>query len=410
MFQRFFKISLIITLVLLLLLPSSVVFSQDSPEEEEEEEFTPTTLMPFNVEAKAAILVEAETGNVLYAKNPDEPMPPASIVKMMTLLLAFEALESGQADWDDIAVTSEKAWRDTRGNVSQIYLNVGQEVTYRELIEGISIVSANDASIVLAEFLAGSETAFVNRMNQRAQELGMTNTRFRNSHGLPAEGQEYMSARDIALLAQVIVNNQPKILEFDSRPEYTFNNIRQDNFNKLPRRYPGADGIKTGSTTAAGYSLAGTAKPDDVRLLSVVLNTESDAARLNITTQLLDYGFHNFTREEVFSPGDIVDTIPIKGGKEREIEITVSSPLKAMVPINERDAVEIVKNMEEAPAAPIAKGDTLGTVQVVMDDIVMSETYLVAAEDVARANIFTRAFRFVGDFFSNLIKGIGRSD
>ncbi len=409
MFQRFFKISLIITLVLLLLLPSSVVFSQDSPEEEEEE-FTPTTLMPFNVEAKAAILVEAETGNVLYAKNPDEPMPPASIVKMMTLLLAFEALESGQADWDDIAVTSEKAWRDTRGNVSQIYLNVGQEVTYRELIEGISIVSANDASIVLAEFLAGSETAFVNRMNQRAQELGMTNTRFRNSHGLPAEGQEYMSARDIALLAQVIVNNQPKILEFDSRPEYTFNNIRQDNFNKLPRRYPGADGIKTGSTTAAGYSLAGTAKPDDVRLLSVVLNTESDAARLNITTQLLDYGFHNFTREEVFSPGDIVDTIPIKGGKEREIEITVSSPLKAMVPINERDAVEIVKNMEEAPAAPIAKGDTLGTVQVVMDDIVMSETYLVAAEDVARANIFTRAFRFVGDFFSNLIKGIGRSD
>ncbi|HOQ00733.1 MAG TPA: D-alanyl-D-alanine carboxypeptidase family protein [Acetivibrio clariflavus] len=210
----------------------------------------------FESSASSAILVEASTSQVLYEKNSDVPMPPASITKVMTLLLGFEAISKGDANWDDLVNVSENAWR-MEG--SKMFLELGSKVPYRDIIKGISIVSANDGCVALAEHLSGSEKAFVALMNQRAKELGMTNSTFKNCTGLPEEGH-VLSAKDIATLSLYLVQNYPEILEIESTKEFTFNNIRQFNRNPLLGVYEGADGLKTGWTEEAGYCLVATAK------------------------------------------------------------------------------------------------------------------------------------------------------
>jgi D-alanyl-D-alanine carboxypeptidase (penicillin-binding protein 5/6) len=214
----------------------------------------PVSAQNFNTVAEYAALMEVSTGQFLYVKNADEPRPPASITKIMTLLLAFEALERGDINWDTKTIVSERAWRI---GGSSMFLEVDTEVTVEELINGIIIVSANDGCVAMAELLAGSEEAFAQRMNQRAQELGLKQTQFQNSTGMPAENH-YMSARDIAILARELITKHPRILEIAQKREYTYNNIRQHNLNPLIGRFKGADGLKTGSTPQSGYSLVGT--------------------------------------------------------------------------------------------------------------------------------------------------------
>lgn len=389
------KTAVILTLALILSLPGGVAVGAPTAD-----------LMPFEVEAEAAILMEAETGSILYAKNADKALPPASITKMMTQLLAFEALQEGRAHLEDIIVTSEKAWR-LKG--SSMYLNVGQQVTFRDLITGISVVSANDACIAVAEHLTGSEEHFVRAMNERAETLGMTNTRFENSTGLPAAGH-YMSARDIAILSREIVLNQPELLKLEGQMSFTFNGITQENRNPLLGRYTGADGLKTGWTGEAGYCLAATAVQNDVRLIAVILGTAEEKVRENVTRQLLDYGFRNFALEVIYSPGDIAGEVPLQRGRERELKVTVASPLKVMVPVGQSSPVELVQNIPETPVAPVSQGDKVGMVQVMVDGYVVNEGALVAAEDVRQANIFVRLFRFAVDFVRNLIESRGRSD
>jgi serine-type D-Ala-D-Ala carboxypeptidase (penicillin-binding protein 5/6) len=400
MLQRVRQFTLILLIVISLALPGGMIFAtpgegNDAP-----------ALMPFDVDATAAFVMEPETGSTLYAKNADDPLPPASITKMMTQLLAFEALQEGRAKLDDIVVISEKAWR--LGG-STMFLNVGQEVTFGDLLVGISVVSANDACIAVAEHLTGSEELFVKMMNERAATLGMTNTRFENSTGLPSAGH-YMSARDIALLGQEIVLHQRELLQLESQISFTFNDISQKNRNPLLGRYTGADGLKTGWTNEAGFCLAATAVQNDIRLIAVALGTESESARLNVTRQLLDYGFRNFVMQVLLTPGEIAGEVPLLNGRERELKVTVAAPLKAMVPAGQDVPVELVKNLTGTPTAPISQGDKVGMMQVVVDGYVVNEGALVAAEDVRQANIFVRGFRFVLDFFKGLIQKIGRSE
>jgi len=244
--------------------------------------FQVNTLAQFESSAESAILIDAVTGQVLYEKNPDTAMPPASITKIMTLLIGFEALEQEKVKWDDQIIISEKAWR-TGG--SEMFLLVGDKVSFSDIMTGISVVSANDGCVALAEHLYGSEEAFAEVMNNRAQELGLSNSKFVNSNGLPAEGH-VMSARDISTLARHLILKHPKILELESQTEFTYNGILQYNRNPLLGVFPGADGLKTGWTDEAGYCIVGTAQQNDQRLIGVVLKTKNENERSKAIQEL----------------------------------------------------------------------------------------------------------------------------
>lgn len=350
--------------------------------------------------AGAAALMEASTGQFIYLKNADEPRLPASITKVMTLLLAFEALERGDITWEETTVVSERAWR-IEG--SEMFLGVNSQVTMEELIKGISIVSANDACVALAEHLYGSEEAFVQQMNKRAQELGMTNTTFKNSTGLPAEGH-VMSARDITIVSRELVMNHPKILEFEKQREFTYNDILQYNRNPLLGRYPGADGLKTGWTTESGYSLVGTAEQDGRRLISVVMNTNSDNERLVASQELLNHGFRTTRLVTAVSKGDIVGEVPVQGGKQPTVNVTVAEDAQITVPLDDEENIDLVMELE-ALRAPVEAGTPAGRLLVQLNGKTIKTVPLEAAEDVRRANIIVRAFRAVINFFRGLFTG-----
>ncbi len=372
---------------------------QPDPTEEESQELD--NELPFEVDAQSALLMEATTGKILYEKDIDTPFPPASITKNMTLLLAIEAIEEGKTDWDDIVVVSENAWR-MKG--SEMFLEIGQEVTVEDLLKGISVVSANDACVAIAEHLHGSEAVFVQKMNEKARELGMENTRFENSSGMPHENH-YMSARDIATLAAHIVNNHPKILELESQMEFTFNDILQYNRNPLLRRYPGADGLKTGWTNEAGYCLVGTAKQNNFRLISVVLNAPSTQARLASSEALLNFGFANYTYTVIAQKGEVVGEAPVPDGKNTEVEVSAAELLGAVVQDGEGASLETVIEYEKV-SAPIQKGDKVGQIIVMLEEEELNRVDVLANEAVERTNFAVIALRKVGGFFSNIGGGI----
>jgi serine-type D-Ala-D-Ala carboxypeptidase (penicillin-binding protein 5/6) len=384
----------VIIMLVILALPASVPAAEKANQRPQDKE----PLMPFDISAKAAFLSEPETGAVLYGKNPDQPLPPASITKIMTLLLAFEAMQKGVASWDDMIFVSKNAWR--MGG-AQMFLEINQEVSFGDLLTGISVISANDACIAVAEHLAGSEGFFVQRMNERASELGMSSTRFQNTTGLPAE-DHYMSARDIAILAREVVLNHPRLLELEAMREFTFNNIRQFNRNPLLGRYPGADGLKTGWTKEAGYSLVGTARQGEFRLISVLLDTPSANVRSNVSRQLLDYGFRNFVMKEAVSPGDILGHFPLSRGKERTVAVTVDKPLRTIIPSGRDRDIQIVKNVNGDLRAPIRQGEKVGTVQIVVQNNPVAGGDMVTVSEVEKAGLFTRFFRAIGDFFKGI--------
>ncbi|MBS4030204.1 MAG: D-alanyl-D-alanine carboxypeptidase [Clostridiales bacterium] len=354
----------------------------------------------FDSSAGVAALMEASTGQFLYLKNADEALPPASITKVMTLLLAFEALESGQVAWEDTVIVSEAAWR--MGG-SQMFLDVNQEVSYGDLVTGISVVSANDGSVALAEHLYGSEAAFVQRMNLRAAELGLTRTRFQNSTGIPAPGHE-MSARDIAVLSRHLILTFPRILELETMREFTFNNIRQYNRNPLLGKFPGADGLKTGWTEEAGFCLAGTAEQDGVRMISVVLNTANETERLTASSELLTHGFRNFKLTTAVAEGMVVGEAEVKNGKQQSVFLSTTEEVNVVVPIGREEEIELVVTSPKDLEAPVDAGTEAATLEIRLGEETLATTQLVTTEDVARANIFVRLLRAVGQFFRGLIK------
>lgn len=352
----------------------------------------------FESSAEYAALIEFSTGRFLYLKNENEPRPPASITKLMTLLLAFEALEREDISWEQKTLVSEKAWR--MGG-SEMYLEVDTEVTVKDLINGISIVSANDGCIAIAELIAGSEEAFVQLMNRRAAELGLENTHFVNSTGLPADNH-YMSARDVAILAWELITRYPKVLEFESQREFTYGGIRQYNRNPLLGRFAGADGLKTGWTPESGYSLVGTAVQKDMRLISVVLNTESDEARLAASQELLTYGFRNFEFVEIAAAGEKMGEITVKGGKKETVDLIVDKDYSVLIPVGRQDELELVITDRQKISAPVEKGEKAAALQVKLDGETLDTQPLFIAEDVDKANFFVRLIRAI----VSLVRGL----
>jgi len=247
----------------------------------------PAAAAPFRLHVKSAILLNTADGQILYAQNPDLPIPPASITKIMTLYLAYEAVAAGRAHWTDRVRVSRKA-RYTGG--SRMFLDENTSLTLGDLAAGTSIFSANDGAVAIAEYLAGSVEDFVKLMNRKARELGMNGTVFKNPHGLPAKGQT-TTARDILKLSHSYLTTFPQALSIHSQQTYTYHNITQYNRNRLLRKYPGADGIKTGFIAKSGYNIAATAKRGDTRLIAVVLGAAPPAIRVRETTKLLDEGF-----------------------------------------------------------------------------------------------------------------------
>jgi len=242
---------------------------------------------PFRLQVKSAILLDAATGQILYAQNPDLPIPPASITKIMTLYLTYEAVASGRVHWTDRVRVSKKA-RHTGG--SRMFLDENTSLTLGDLAAGTSIVSANDGAVAIAEYIAGSTEDFVKLMNSKARELGMNQTVFKNPHGLPAKGQT-TTARDILKLSRSYLATFPQALAIHSQKTYTYHNITQHNRNRLLKKYPGADGIKTGFIAKSGYNIAATAKQGDTRLIAVVLGADTPGIRARETAKLLDEGF-----------------------------------------------------------------------------------------------------------------------
>ena len=357
----------------------------------------------FELDVESGILIEAETGQVLYEKNADLELPPASITKIMPMLMAMENIENGQISLQDEVLISNYA--SSMGG-SQIFLAANTAVPVEKLLKAVTIASANDASVALSEYLSGTYSSFIHEMNQRAAELGMVNTNFVNSTGLPAENH-YTTARDITKMAREIVQYD-LILEWgqiwDTFIQLPNREARLTNTNQLINYYPGVDGIKTGYTSEAGYCLTATARRNDYRLISVVMRTESKEERRELTTRLLNFGFNNFSREILFAEGEEIQNIEIAGAKDRHTTGVISEDLIAMIRRGEKDKFSTQFSPEENLKAPLSRGDLLGEMVVEKEGEVINSVQVVVAEDVDRANIFVRLWRSFVNWIGGLLQ------
>jgi len=329
---------------------------------------------PPAINAKGYLLIDFNSGHVLASKNPDERLDPASITKLMTAYAVFRAIKSGQLSLEDEVLVSEKAWR-TPG--SRMFIEVGNRVPIELLLPGMIIQSGNDASVALAEHVAGTEASFAEIMNQLAAELGMTNTHYQNSTGLPAE-DHYTSAADIATLASALINEFPDYYRWYSQKQFTYNGITQGNRNALLWRDETVDGMKTGYTESAGYCLVSSAERDGMRLIAVVLGTKSPAARANESQALLNFGFRFFETPLLWDKDEVIENVRVWKGTEEATSLVVTERIYATIP---RGALEILETQTDIPAqiiAPVAAGRSLGTI-----------TATVSGETVATADLYS---------------------
>ncbi len=355
----------------------------------------------LDIKAKSAILIDANTGVVIYDKNSHDKVAPASITKMMTLKLALEAIRDGKISKDDLVTVSKRAW-EVGG--STMFLNVGDKVKVSDLLQGIAVASGNDATISIAEHMSGSVEAFAQRMNERAQSLGLKETHFENPHGLDAPNH-YMSAHDIAMLARDSINTIPEILQYHSQPSFTYNGINQLNRNPLLGSYPGADGLKTGMTDNAGYSLAGTAKQGDTRLIAVVMGEASEEIRQEEMVKILNHGFKNYETATVLQQGQPAgNPVPVRRGVDNTLEAVTAHPLVATIPKGELAKVEQKAETVTDLTAPIAKGQKVGRVVALYEGKELGAVDLVAAKDIGKAGFFKNLWQSIADFFRGLVR------
>lgn len=361
----------------------------------------PQTIIPAppQLAAKSWILMDADSGEVLAEHNADLRLPPASLTKLMTAYLVERELDRGSIALDDQVSISENAWR-TGG--SKMFVEVGDQVAVEDLLHGIVIVSGNDASVAMAEHLAGGEAPFADLMNQHAARLGMKNSNFENPTGLPGENH-YSSARDMALLTQHIVNDYPEHYAIYSQRNFTYGGIEQPNRNRLLWRDPTVDGLKTGWTSEAGYCLVSSAKRDDMRLISVVMGTDSEEARAQETQKLLSYGFRFFETMNLYERGAVLATPRVWGGDINEVRVGVDEEVTMTLPRNRNDELRARLNLNADLQAPLGVGDEVGTLEIHMGENVVGERRLVALEDVEEGGFFKKLLDQVRRFFSNLI-------
>jgi len=341
----------------------------------------------YETAARAAILIDHRSGDVLYAKNPDVPVPPASMSKLMTALLTFEEIREGNLSLDETLPVSERAWR--MGG-SRMFVEVGTRVKVDDLLRGIIIQSGNDACIVVAEALAGSEEAFVERMNRRAEEIGLENSHFANTTGWP-HPDHVMSVRDLATVARKIINDFPEFYNYYSQREFEYNAINQHNRNPLLRaNVPGVDGMKTGYTSEAGYGLVASAERDGRRLILVVAGLETPGQRRSESERLLEYGFRNFEEYRLFEAGETVVRAPVWLGAEAEVGLVAEDVIGVTLARGDRDDLA-VRVLYDAPIpAPIEAGQTVGTVEITAPGIDPRQEPLIAGSSVEKAGMLGR--------------------
>ena len=354
--------------------------------------------------AKSAIMIEASTGEILFQKNKDEKLAPASMTKMMSMILIMEEIENGNLKWDEMITTSERA--SSMGG-SQIFLKAGEKMSVEDLLKGVAIASGNDAVVALAERIAGSEEAFVKRMNARGKDLGLKNTNFVNATGLTADNH-YSSSYDMSLIAKELVKHE-KILEFTGTYE---DYLRKDtkspfwlvNTNRLVRFKEGVDGLKTGFTNEAGYCLTATMKKDGMRLITVVMKEETANKRSADTTKMLDYGFNVYMIQSILDEKTIIEKRKVELGKDLMTEII---PKENITILNKKS--DELKNITyktniDKIVAPIKKGDKVGTIDILEDNKVISTIDATVKNDIDKASIITIYLRNLKEIVSGNLK------
>ena len=352
----------------------------------------------LDVGGKSALLMDVQTGTVLHEQNAREPLAPASVTKVMTMLLIMEAIDAGKVSWEDKVTASEAA---AGKGGSQVYLKVGEQMTVADMLKSIAVSSANDCACAMAEHLAGSESAFVEQMNTRARELGMTDTNFVNCTGLddgPEAAQHKTSARDIAIMSRELLKNHPKIKEYTT---IWMSSVRNGEFglsntNKLIRFYDGATGLKTGFTSGAGYCLSASAQREGMELIAVVMGAESSQVRFSSCKSMLDYGFANFAviQPEITEVG----TVPVKLGKQDLAVPRLGECEGLLVDKSQKHAITSEVTLEESVTAPVSQGQRLGTLRLMAGEQILSEVPLVAGEAIERltwAELFIKVLQRV---------------
>lgn len=407
---RFFSVSpvaVLIAVMLMFTVSSKTVYGEVSPET-----FIIESPLPASVReagsaelaetAKSAVLMDSGSGTVLYEKNAHEKLPPASITKIMTMLLTLEAIDRGRISLDDLATISQRA---ASMGGSQMYMEQGEQQPIKTLLMGMAIGSANDACVAAAEYVAGSEEIFVEMMNKRAKELGMENSHFVNTNGLPAEGH-YTSAYDIALMSKELLKHkiarewfntwQTKVIVGLKGKEQT--EFELTNTNRLIKLYPGANGIKTGFTREAGYCLSGSATKEDLTLIAVVLGCDTSPNRWGETMKLLDYGFANCENVVLARAGEALGNIPIEKGHLESVDVVAGEDINLLIKKGERSQVSTEIDLFQGVKAPLYEGDRLGDLIALKDGKEIGRYPLIAAEDIGIArlkDIYIRMLRTI---------------
>jgi len=341
---------------------------------------------PPSTGAKAFIIQDFESGRVLAEKNADQSVDPASITKLMTAYVIFNELQSGDIGLTDIVTISEKAWR-TQG--SRMFVEVGKQVSVEDLLQGMIIQSGNDATVALAEYVAGSEETFAALMNKHAEEIGLTGSHFINSTGLP-DTDHYMTAKDIAHLAALVIAKYPEYYKWYSQKEFTFNDITQYNRNKLLWRDDSVDGLKTGYTEAAGYCLVTSAKKDGMRLITVVLGTGSANARVDASQALLSYGFRFFETHKLYDAGTQLASSRVWKGSSETISLGLEETLYVTIPRGQYKSLDASMSIDNRIVAPVSEGQSFGVVLVKLDDEVVADQPLVSLQNVSEGSFWQR--------------------
>jgi len=351
-------------------------------------------LIPASPElaAKAWILIDANTGHILVENNADMPLPPASLAKMMTTYIVSEEIAAGRLTNDDTVLISDNAWEKggAKTDGSTMFLSPRTRVSVSDLMRGVIIQSGNDASIALAEHISGDEAAFAEVMNHNAALLGMTGTEYFNATGLPYEGM-VSTARDLSVLARAIIQDHPEHYSIYSEKYFKYNNINQPNRNRLLWRDSSVDGLKTGHTNAAGYCLVASAKRRDMRLISVILGADSDAARAKETQKLLSYGFRHYDTKTIYSMGDVLkENAKVWYGQEEFLNLTIADDVTLTLPRGSQKNLTANLLIDEQIKAPVSAGQELGRLQVSLNDELLIDTALVAEKDIAQSGLFAR--------------------
>ena len=352
---------------------------------------TATEISPGRINARSAILAEVSTGTVLFEQNADEPIEPASFTKIATLYLIFEAIKQDRIHLNDEVLISQAAWR-TGG--SKMFVGIGTRVPLEELIKGIAVVSGNDSCVAAAEHLSGSVDTFVDAMNRKAKELGMTRTRFLTPDGLPAEGQ-ITTARDMATLDMAYLKAFPEALGFHSMKEYSYNNIQQSNRNHLLLKDPTIDGLKTGYIAASGYHLSATSKRDGMRLIAVVMGAQSAPIRESEALKLLNYGFRHFTLIRPFQEGQAVAKARVWKGQKDEIEIYPGENASFLIQQSQKNLLKWEIHAPSEVTAPIKSGQQMGEIVFLVSGQAKQTVPLVSREDIPLGGWFKRSWQTV---------------